>query len=195
MKQSTRRLISTILALTFVFTAFLIFLNFIKPVYDEIRGLRVEILNKEKEIKSKKIIINQIQSLIKEYQNQTQLQESLLLSLPKNLNVAEALIQISGLSDLNNINLLSFSISNPIINVSNDEDSFKFLKPVGRFEINLRGVGTYSNIQKFLSQLESNIRLFSIKNINISSVKTQDKKESNDLFFDIIVVSYYQVEN
>lgn len=199
MKQSSKRLVSAILALTFIFVAFLIFLNFIRPVYNETQALRVEILNKQREIESKKVIINQFESLIQEYQSQTQLQENLSLILPQHPNVAEALIQISGLLDSNDISLLSFNISNPVNNafdyVGDDENNFKFLKPVGWFEINLKGAGAYSNIQKFLSQLESNIRLFSIKNINISRIKTQDKNEFNNLFFDITVVSYYQVEN
>lgn len=196
MRQSTKRFLSQILALVFVFFAFIIFLNFIKPTYKEIQVLRSEIFQREENIQKRKFIVNQVKALIREYQDQSQLHKALDATLPLKYNTAEALLQISGLLDSNNLNLVSFNISKPIVN-NLTEDNFKFLKPTGSFDISLKIRGNYNDFQKFLSQLENNIRLFSIKNVNISRVESEGKAGSTNknLLFDIILISYYQVVN
>ncbi|MGB9609171.1 MAG: hypothetical protein ACPL3E_02225, partial [Minisyncoccia bacterium] len=65
------------------------------------------------------------------------------------------------------------------------------------FDINLKASGDYSNFKNFLNQLETNIRLFDIKTLNINSVTnvgTDNKNPVKVLNYDITISAYYQAE-
>ncbi|GIW65309.1 MAG: hypothetical protein KatS3mg093_288 [Candidatus Parcubacteria bacterium] len=50
-------------------------------------------------------------------------------------------------------------------------------------------------LKNFLNQLETNIRLFDIKNLNINQILSTDNKNQNkNLIYDITITAYYQAE-
>lgn len=195
MNQSTKRILSFGLSLLFLFLSLLIFIYFIKPVYNETQFLRLEVLKRSDFINNQKALIDQFQKLNQDYSNQLQIQEIFSLILPSNPSIAEALIQISGLLKNNNLQFLSANVGRPIILSANQTSSDLSIKPVGTFDINIKISGDYINFKNFLEQLETNIRLSNIKTINLSQVSVLDQKIKNQqksLEYDLNIGFYYQ---
>jgi Tfp pilus assembly protein PilO len=201
MRVSTKRILSGILSLFFLFLAFIIFIYFIKPVYEETQNLRAEALQKENQLNKQKTLSREFQNLVEKYGDKKDVQEIFSLILPTNLAVGDALTQINGLLSQNNMSILSFNVSRPLLqSLSSATSSGNFLKPVGMFDISFKSFGSYEDFKNFLNQLETNIRIFNIKNLNISSIQVvQQPKQTlsptvQKLSYDITVTAYYQSE-
>jgi Tfp pilus assembly protein PilO len=202
MRISTKRILSAILSLFFIFLAFIIFIYFIKPVYKETQNLRAEALQKENQLNKQKALTREFQNLVEKYGNQKEVQEVFSLILPTNLAVGDALTQINGLLSYNNMSGMSFNVSRPVIqNLYSATSSANFLKPVGTFDITFKFSGSYEDFKNFLNQLETNIRIFDVKNlsisplsINLQSLPKTSTSTAQRLSYDITVTTYYQSE-
>jgi Tfp pilus assembly protein PilO len=202
MRVSTKRILSGILSLFFLFLAFIIFIYFIKPVYEETQNLRAEALQKENQLNKQKVLIREFQNLVEKYGNQKDVQQVFSLILPTNLAIGDALTQINGLLSYNNMLGMSFNVSRPVIqNLYSATPSANFLKPVGTFDITFKFSGSYEDFKNFLNQLETNIRIFDIKNlsisplsINLQSLPKTSTSTAQRLSYDITVTTYYQSE-
>jgi len=173
MKASTKRILSAALSLIFIFLAIVVFSTLIKPSYEETQKLRADILNRENFIQNQKLLNEQFQKLISQYDSQEKAQENLSLILPQNPAIGEALTQINGLLDLNNLNVLSFNVNKPLLQSygsSLSSTSTQVIKPLGMIDIAFKVVGSYSDFKNFFKQLETNIRIFNVKTLNISPV-------------------------
>ncbi|MGC8776154.1 MAG: hypothetical protein ACP5QN_02500 [Minisyncoccia bacterium] len=197
MRQSTKRLLSAGLSLIFLLIALIVFAYFLKPAYEEIQSLRIEVAKSELSLNNQKSLVEQFKNLTQDYENQQKNQNVASLILPKAPLVGEALFQIAGILNNNNLNLLSFNVGKPNILAPDNSSSTIGIKPIGTFDINLKASGDYSNFKNFLNQLETNIRLFDIKTLNINSVTnvgTDNKNPVKVLNYDITISAYYQAE-
>lgn len=197
MSHSTQRILSAILSLLFLLIALFVFIYLVRPIYLETQSLRADVLQRIDFVNNQKELINQFKNLNQDYQSQQQQQEIFSLILPQSPSVAEALLQLSGLLNNNNLNLISVTVNKPIILSENQTSTNSFIKPVGVFDINFKAVGEYFNFKNFLNQLETNIRLSSIKTININQFINFDQSNKNSLkglIYDITISFYYQSE-
>jgi Tfp pilus assembly protein PilO len=201
MKASTKRILSAALSLIFIFLAIVVFSTLIKPSYEETQKLRADILNRENFIQNQKLLNEQFQKLISQYDSQEKAQENLSLILPQNPAIGEALTQINGLLDLNNLNVLSFNVNKPLLQSygsSLSSTSTQVIKPLGMIDITFKVVGSYSDFKNFLKQLETNIRIFNVKTLNISPViiagSERSQVQSKNLSYDISITTYYQAD-
>jgi Tfp pilus assembly protein PilO len=198
MKQSTKRLLSSALALIFIVAAFIIFFSLIKPAYENTQRLRGEETSRKLFVNEQQKIIEKIKKLISDYQGEKKIQEVASLVLPPNPEVAGALAQLNSLAKTNNLTLQGFSITIPSLqNITSNLSSSKeqseiaaiISKPVGLLNIQTRFSGSYEDFKTFLKQLETNIRILDISNLQMG----QAGKPNQDLYgYDITVVTYYQ---
>jgi Tfp pilus assembly protein PilO len=202
MRSSTKRILSAALSLIFIFLAFIIFAMLIKPSYEETQKLRADVLNRQNFIQNKKSLTEQFKKLVSQYDSQEKAQENISLILPQNPGVGEALTQINGLLDLNHLSVLSFNINKPLLqsysSSNTNSTSTQVIKPLGTIDINFKVVGNYSDFKNFLNQLETNIRIFNVKTLNISPVvvASGDKNQiqNKTLSYDISITTYYQAD-
>lgn len=197
MRQSEKRILSSVLSFLILLSALFIFVYLLKPVYIETQSLRAEVLKRNDFIENQKLLIDQFKNLNQDYENQKNYQETFNLILPNSPSVAEALLQISGLLNNNNLNLISFNVGKPVLLNKNQTTTNSFIKSIGSFNVNFKITGEYSNFKNFLNQLETNIRLSSIKTININQFVNFDEKNKNPqktLMYDIDITFYYQSE-
>jgi Tfp pilus assembly protein PilO len=65
-------------------------------------------------------------------------------------------------------------------------------------DITFKVVGSYSDFKNFLKQLETNIRIFNVKTLNISPViiagSERSQVQSKNLSYDISITTYYQAD-
>jgi Tfp pilus assembly protein PilO len=202
MRASTKRILSAMLSLLFIFSAFVIVAMLIKPAYEETQKLKADALSRENALNNQKVLVDQFKKLLSQYDSQEKVQENLSLILPQNPAIGEALTQINGLLDLNNLNVLSFNINRPLLQSYSSSNinstNTQVIKPLGTIDINFKVVGNYSDFKNFLNQLETNIRIFNIKTLNISPViiVSGDKNQSQNktLSYDISITTYYQAD-
>ena len=202
MRASTKRILSAMLSLLFIFSAFVIVAMLIKPAYEETQKLKADALSRENALNNQKVLVDQFKKLLSQYDSQEKVQENLSLILPQNPAIGEALTQINGLLDLNRLNVLSFNINRPLLQSYSSSNinstSTQVIKPLGTIDINFKVVGNYSDFKNFLNQLETNIRIFNIKTLNISPViiVSGDKNQSQNktLSYDISITTYYQAD-
>lgn len=178
-----------LLALTFIIGAFMIFFNFIIPTYENIKVIRSEQVGREQAIDGYRAAISKVRKLIDEYQGETDLQESISASFPLSPNLSSAIAQLGGLADQNKISILSLSISESDGGGRGAQKITPFSKPVNVLSFNLRLEGSYQNLKQFTKNLETNIRIFDVKDISIQPAISS----SRDLYnVNLRVDTYYQ---
>jgi hydrogenase maturation factor len=82
MKQNSKRFSSMILALLLVVAAFVMYFDLLSPAYAALQTEKGQELSNQQLLSNEKQIVTQVQSLISQYQNQTQSQQSASMALP-----------------------------------------------------------------------------------------------------------------
>jgi len=194
-KQTTKRFTSTVVALILLAGAFLVFVEFIVPSYEESQKLKGEQLSRQEFVERQRQTIGQVQSLIDAYEGQGELQDAVSLALPPRGEVASALAQLNGIAQASQLapQLFSASIAE-VQNLSASAQAARrggdaLVKPIGTLMLQVKFVGAYGDLKEFLRRLETNIRIFDVRSLNIQSAG----RSNQDLFtYDMTVVTYYQ---
>ena len=198
MKQSSKRLVSMLVALMFLVGAFVGFFEFVQPAYSQVETLRGEESANQGILTSLTALVKQAQDLLASYNQQSQNAQGLGAALPAGEDVAGALAQIEGIASQNNLNLSTVAVSTPTLQVpkiQNGSSTAALVKPVGTVSFKLAVAGSYENFKKFIADLETNIRLFDVENVTVApfSNTAGGKSASLDYFtYNLIVQAYYQ---
>lgn len=193
MKQSTKRFLSLIISF-FLFTAALVvYFSYIVPANQEIQTIKSRYVGRQNFIENQKSAISQVQKLVESYQGQGQIQDVISSIIPQSVDTAGAFAQMSGLTQVNKLIIQGLSVSVPVQQNASASSTLGgvLVKPLGSLDFQVRIVGTYEDFKSFLGNLETNIRIFDIKRIDIQPMG----KPNQDLYsFDITATTYYQVE-
>jgi len=200
MKQSTRKLISMLASLFFVIAAFVFYFNFVSPAYGGMQALKGKELSEQNFFAQESNTISQVQKSIAAYQNESQTQNAVSLSLPSKQDISGALTQIYGIAAVNNINIQNMSISVSSV-VSNSAGSgatatvlSPLIKPVGSISFVLTAVGSYGDFKNFLSEIETNARIFDIKNLSVQPMLQGGSGVNSVFSYNLTVAAYYQTQ-
>ncbi len=192
MKQSTKRLFSSVLALVFIVSAFVLFFDFIQPAYQESLRIRGEEASRRAFVGKQREVIERVKQLVSAYQGNEKIQEVVSLVLPLKPEAAQAIAQLSGMATANGLVPQSFAVSTEAfqnLKGSDPKDANTLIKPIGMLTIQMRLVGAYDDMKKFLKNVETNIRIFDLRTITVQPAG----KPNQDLFaYDMAVVTYYQ---
>lgn len=181
-------------SLVMIAAAVMLFFNFIQPAYSEAQSVRSEQLSRQEFINTQKDVIQQAQALIQEYQGQRELQDQISYVLPLNPDVAGALLQLNSLALANGLRPDTFSIAAPsaqaiVASAVTGGSEDLLAKPIGQVDFQLRVTSSYEAFKRFLSQIETNMRIFDMKSLSVSPVG-----RTNSYTFDITVTTYYQTQ-
>ena len=197
MSKSSKRLFSMALALLLVVGAFIFYFNFVSPAYKDMETLKGTLASKQSILAQESTMIKQIQKTISSYKTASQAQGIISASLPSTTDLAGAITQIYGIAGATGMFVQSFGISQnssvPRVVDSNSSSSVT-LKPFGSLSFNISAVGSYESFKAFISDIETNIRIFDIQSVSISSVSSgQSGTAQKDSFiYNISVTTYYQ---
>lgn len=201
MKQFTKRLLSSVIAIIFIVAAFVVFFNLVRPAYDSVQKMRGEQLSRARFIEDEKAIIGQVKKLVDDYRGEEKIQELVSLVLPLRADAAGALMQLSGLAEANHLTLQTVSVAAPALqNIAAEVSSQSvgggeggarttFIKPIGLLNVQGRLVGTYGDFKAFLKQVETNVRIFDVKNINLQPA---GKPNQDSYAYEVTITAYYQ---
>lgn len=202
-----------LLALLFLVAAFLIFFDLIQPTYGDLQTKKGKQLSSENFLRDEQHVIDQAKKLIAQYQTESQAQDNLALAMPSGPSVANALAQVYGIAQNNNLTVQSIALSPPMIQLQNQSQgqasagargaptSFsgsQIIKPMGTLSLQVTALGSYESFKNFASQLEANIRLFDLTGLSLQPVGAVatgkgSSAASNFFTYNITVVTYYQL--
>ena len=118
--------------------------------------------------------------------------------MPSGEDVAGALAQIEGIATNNGITIGSIAVTAPALQVKTGTASTTLMKPLGSFTFNLSAAGSYENFKNFLSEIETNIRIFDVKSVSFQPASTISASgaratTTRDFFsYAILISTYYQ---
>ena len=180
MKQTTKRFLSLIISFVLFTATLIVYFNLILPVNSEQQAIKAQAMGRQNFVDSQKSAISQVTNLINSYKGEGKLQDVISSILPSSPDLAGAFSQISGLIHVNqNIS----SAANP------SAVPQSFVKPIGSVDFQVKITGTYEDFKSFLKNVETNIRIFDIKKIDVQPAA----KPNQDIYtYDITITTYYQ---
>jgi len=194
---------SVFIAFIFVVAAFICFFDLVQPVYSDVQVLRGKQLGEQKYLTSQTALVKQVQTTLNTYQNEAQGAANVNLAMPSGQDIAGALAQIQGIATNNNIDITGVTVTAPEIQVKRtgtSSSSTSPLKPLGSFAFKLTGSGSYESVKNFLSEIETNVRIFDVETFSlqpmaVAAASGSKTASSRDAFnYAITVDTYYQTQ-
>lgn len=200
MKQNSKRLSSIIISLALVVIALVVFFDFIMPEYANIMQSKGQISAENGIYETESQAVTAVQNVIDQYKQQQGSGEAIALSLPDDQDVAGALAQVYGIAQNNNVAIQSISVSSPMIQApigASGGEASSTASPIGSFSLQLSAAGSYENFKNFISGIETNIRIFDVRGVSLSSASQvapgKNGAGTQDFFnYSITVETYYQ---
>lgn len=190
MKGSSKRILSILLSGALFVATVVVYANFIKPAIEEVGDKRTLVFSKASAFENQTAAMTRAQSLIAKLRGAQKLQETVTLILPSKPNVTQVLNQLQAITKSSQAELRSFAIS-PLPFESSDRP---LVKRLGILRLDASVEGSYEGVKSFLKALETNVRVFNVKDFKISSSRSASGGGSVADFFSGQVTAdvYYQ---
>ncbi len=208
MKQTTKRLSSTLIALLLIVAAIVVFFDVIEPEYANVQSLRGQEESEQALLVSEQQLAKQAQGIVSTYQSQSAQAQEVGLAMPIGQDNSEALAQIYGIAANSGITIQNIAVSaqgstaNTAATATDNAGTSTaarigtIIKPKGSLSFQIISLGSYESLKTFLQGLENNIRVFDVTAIGINpvaSINGSSATTSQDLFtYTLTVVAYYQ---
>jgi Tfp pilus assembly protein PilO len=196
MKQSAKRLFSSLLSLAFVIGAFAVFFSLVQPEYAQFVELKAKVQSKQGLLSEQRKTIDEVKKVVATFDNAQNDRIQISLALPTSTLTAEALAQLNSIAVTKHaLTAQTYNISAPQ-EVSTPETTRRepkgtasLVKPVSPVLFQARLLGSYADIKGFLKDLETNVRIFDVKSISIQHAG----KPNQDLYnVEVRIAAYYQ---
>lgn len=192
MKHSTARLISFTVAAVFLIATVVVFLNLVRPAYEEAHELKGQKMSRENFYENQKTTLAAVKRIVEEYKGGGTPQAAVSLAFPQYKDEANVLNQLEAMAARNNLTIQNVSVSTPGARQSSARRgaaSSTLVKPVGVISVQLRLAGTYPSMKSFISAIETNLRIMDITAMSVTPVG----RSNQDFYtFDINFDTYYQ---
>lgn len=197
MRQSFKRLMSSVLALVFVVAAFGVYFNLVQPKYNDIMSERGELASLTGSIDAQRSTLKTVGELVVKYEQSQDARDQISFALPTDPKASEALAQLNGIAMVHNLSAQAYALTiatnGPSGDKSRSQDKTKLeTYPAKTVLFQVRLTGSYEDFQKYLENLQTNIRLFDVKTIGVAEAGKPDQNIYN---FELRVAAYYQNED
>ncbi|MFA4999665.1 MAG: hypothetical protein WC519_02995 [Parcubacteria group bacterium] len=187
MKESTQRLLVSLGSLVLLAAALYVYAALIRPQYaviQELRGKRQTITtllaDYETAVQEKNKVLARFESI-------SGLQESFSEVVPPKENIPSLLNQLYGLAKLNDITIDSIEFQELPIQTTTAKS---LVKPYGTVQATVRCASKYDDMKKYLSAIETNVRLLNVVSLNV----TGGFQTNPTLSYTVTVEAYYLTE-
>ncbi len=184
MKDSEKRLITSLGSLVFIASALYVYASWISPEIAVIQKerSRQHVLNET--LVNYEAVMQEKIRIIAKYQDLSATEQVFAKVIPQNPNVPSFLNQLYGLADLNNVLISAIEFSELPLQIKQEGS---LVKPHGTVQATIRCTSTYEDMKKYLNAIQTNIRIMNITAVNIS----EGFKDSPLLSYSITVETYY----
>jgi len=190
-----------VLGLGMMVAAFIIFVNFTRPAYEDIQKIRNEKYTFDLELENKRKAIGDVVDLIEKHKNDTNFNETVSLHFPTSANLSNALAQIHSLAvDISQLALTSINVSESGSQISRSSGGAQanggsLERPIKTISFDLNLIGSYANLKTFLQKLETNIRIFDVESVSLNPANMGSKVPVDLYNYQVKITTYYQGEN
>ena len=184
-----------IIFLVFLVAAFLVFFDLIQPTYGDLQDKKAAQASSANLLSAQQQSITQAKKMISQYANESQAEGNLALAMPTGPDLSAALAELYGTAQNNNITIQSVGIVAPTVKLTaSSTGQATLVKPMGTFPIQVAALGSYENLKNFLSQIETNIRIFDLTALSVQPAPgTAGHASAADFFtYNFTVTTYYQ---
>jgi Tfp pilus assembly protein PilO len=194
-----------LLGIVFIVGSVVIYFQLIQPSYDEMLALKSDDASRQKFLDDEKSAVDKVKGLIADYHDtkNEEIQKTVSLVLPTEPDGPGAIAQLYGLTQKNNLQLTGISISGAGVSGASAVSGLKpsnlkaaLQRPLGTLSLSTTLTGSYEDFKTFLSELQTNIRIFDLKSLTVAPIfkagKDKNVQEISGYTFGIAVSTYYQ---
>lgn len=195
MKQSSKRLLSMMLAAVMVFAAFFVYFIQIQPAYSDIQEIRSQIYSGRDFLNNETAVVARLQNTLKKYENDPSVEQAVSAAIPAKEDDAAAAHELTALAvssglAVQSATALTATVESVKLSQTQTGSENKFvLRPLGVSNFQLKLVGSYSNFRTFLGKIETNIRIMDVKNVIVEEL---GKPNQDQYLFTVTVATYFQ---
>lgn len=191
MRVSTKRILAVGVSFVLFIGALMVYLNLIRGTMESVNESRAAIASKTSLLKNQQQIVTQVQNLMQQFQNVGQLRSTISLAMPNGQDNIGALRQIEAIARSSNVLLTSVdfkaSLARPARGASASSTQ-NLTKRLGILKVTLNVAGSYESLKRYLSQLETSVRLANVDSVKLAPAATPDQSSK----MTITVNMYYQ---
>ena len=186
----------------FLVAAFVVFFDLVQPAYGNLMTAKGTLAGEQALLQNEASTTAQVNAIISTYSSESADLQSVGQILPSGENIAGAAAQVYGLASADNIGIqmMSMSVSAPTQGAARTVGGAAGLaaglavRPTGTIALSLTASGNYESFRNFLSGLETNTRIFDVKQLSIQPAITMvGNQKATDFFnFQLTVDTYYQ---
>ncbi|MBI5153408.1 MAG: hypothetical protein HZA36_03040 [Parcubacteria group bacterium] len=153
------------------------------PIVSDIVQARVDNANAYREFETQKQLISEAKATLQDYEDLGKTIEGFGFVLPTNIEYGELVNNVLGLAGANGLRAGNMTFSQGDISAPPQPDLPT--KGFGTMTVNLALEGPYGGFKSFIEKLETNSRLFDIKEVQVS-------QQGETLHYQLTIVAYYQ---
>lgn len=195
MKQSSKRLLSLVVAVVLLFAAFFVYFSQIQPAYSDVQAIRSQIFSGNDFLQNETAVVAKLQDTLKKYENDPSVEQAVSAAIPPKQDDAEAAHEITALAvssglAVQSVTVLTSSVQAVQASQTAANTNNKFvLRPLGVSSFQVKLVGNYAGLRNFLDNIEMNIRIMDVKNITVEEL---GRPAQDQYLFTITVATYFQ---
>jgi len=190
MKASSKRFLSILISAVMFIAAIFVYTSLVLPSYSDIKNLRAEIKSRSDIATEQQNAVNQVQKLLKEYQNVSSVENTIGVMMPLSPDAGLGLNQVASMASVSGLSVDSVSVSKTAITPS---AASKMAKGVGILKFNFQLSGDYAGVKSFFQSMETNIALMDLSDLKISGAQGS-RSGSGVLSVSGNVNMYYQAQ-
>lgn len=184
MRASTKRILSILLSGIFLISLIFVATTLIRPEFENAMKKRAKLFAKENLFENQKNAVAQVQQLIQEFQEFSQLQETVSLAVPLSVETTQLLNQLEAIATASGVEIRTFET---LPQEAFEPSSQPLVRRLGSMKINMVVDGPYEGIKNFMKFLETNVRIFNIQNMVAVS-----KQNGEFIELTLTVETYFQ---
>jgi len=200
MKSATKRLTSALLALVFFVAAFVVFFDFVQPAYNNLMTTKGKLAGQQELFNNESSTVAGVRAVMSAYAGQNDAVQSVQRILPLGAGIADGVAQIYGLASANSISIQTVGISVSAPSNRNFSGTAGIgaipgitVRPTGTVAFTVAASGNYESFRNFVSGLETNMRIFDLKQLTIQPAASSASQKTPDFFTYLLTVNtYYQ---
>lgn len=166
MRASSKRILSILLAGLFLIGLIVVATSLTKPAFDGVVEKKAELFSKQELYNNQKGAIDEVQGLLNKFQEASRVREVINMAVPLEEDITNALNQIDAIARTAGVKVISFKSST--VSFSGPDDD-PFIRRLGSIETEMNVAGDYENLRNFMKFLETNVRVFDVSDLSISS--------------------------
>lgn len=186
MRASTKRILSILLSGVFLIGLIAVSTSLIRPEFSNVAEKRSLLFSKENLFDNQSRAVNQVRSLISEFQGFARAEETVSLAMPQRENTTQILNQLDAIARTSGVLITSLNISPKAF----ESARRPLVRRLGTIEITMTVEGSYDSVKNFMNFIETNVRVFNVNKMIVSSVQREGLGLINRL--NLTVETYFQ---